>query len=91
MEGRDVFLVQHVHVLEDREEDVKTIGIYSTREAAERAVERLKLQPGFRDTPEGFTIDMYRLDQDHWEEGYVTLGDSSGSGTEGLSGPPAEP
>jgi hypothetical protein len=73
MNPREVFLVQHVHVLDDGEEDVKTIGIYSTREAAERAVERLKAQPGFREAPEGFTTDLFWVDQDHWEQGYVTL------------------
>jgi hypothetical protein len=32
----DVFLVHHVHVYDDGEEDVKFIGVYSTRESAER-------------------------------------------------------
>jgi hypothetical protein len=69
----DVFVVEHLHVHDDGEEDAKLIGIYSTRTAAEKAVERLKLKPGFRDTPEGFTIDLYRLDEDHWTEGFVTV------------------
>lgn len=73
MNAREVFLVQHVHLLDEGEEDVKTIGIYSTREAAQQAVERLRCQPGFRDTPEGFTIDLYWVNQDGWEEGYVTV------------------
>jgi len=75
---REVFLVEHLHVLEGGEESIKTIGIYSTREAAQRAVERLRLQPGFRDAPDGFTVDLYWLDQDSWEEGYIT-GKSAGS------------
>jgi hypothetical protein len=70
----EVFLVEHVHVLEDGEESVKTIGIYSSREAAQQAVDRSRLQPGFRDTPEAFTIDPYWLDQDCWQDGYVTVG-----------------
>lgn len=73
MGEREIFLVQHVHTLEDGEEDVKTIGIYSTRETAERAVERLRLRPGFRDTPDGFSIDLFWVDQDCWEDGYVTV------------------
>lgn len=71
----EVFLVEHMHVV-DGEESIKTIGIYSSRAAAEEAVERLRLQPGFRDTPQGFTIDPYWLDQDSWQEGYVTLSGS---------------
>jgi len=69
----DVFVVQHLHEMDDGEENVKMIGVYSTREIAEQAVERLKLQPGFSDIPEGFYIDPYPLDTDHWTDGYVTL------------------
>jgi hypothetical protein len=68
----DVFLLEHVHVFEDGGEDTKTIGIYSTLEAAQCAIERLKGQPGFRDSPGGFNIDSYSLDMDHWEDGYLT-------------------
>ena len=77
-EPREVFLVEHLHVQDDGEEDVKVIGIYSTREAAQEAVGRLRLQPGFRDTPAGFNIDLYLLDQDHWESGYHTVTHRSG-------------
>lgn len=73
MSAREVFLVEHVHILEDEEEDVKIIGIYSTREAAQQAIERVRLKKGFRDAPEGFTIDLYWLDQDHWEDGFATV------------------
>jgi hypothetical protein len=73
MGTREVFLVQHVHILDDGEEDVKTIGVYSTREAAQQAVDRVRLQPGFRDAPDGFSVDLYWLDQDCWEDGFVTL------------------
>jgi len=68
-----VFVVEHLHVFDDGEESAKLIGIYSTKSAAEEAVERLKTKPGFRDAPEGFTVDLYRLDEDHWTEGYVTV------------------
>jgi hypothetical protein len=73
MQANEVFLVEHMHTLEGGEEDVKIIGIYSSKEHAERAVERLRKQAGFRDTPDGFTIDLYRLDQDHWADGFVTV------------------
>jgi hypothetical protein len=68
-----VFVVQHLHIQDDGEEEVKFIGVYSSREAAEKAVDRLKLQPGFRDRPDGFSIDTYTLDQDNWTQGYVTI------------------
>jgi hypothetical protein len=68
-----VFVVQHVHGMEDGTEDVKFIGVYSSRENAESAVTRLIRQPGFSDAPDDFFVDEYRIDQDHWVEGYVTV------------------
>lgn len=48
------------------------LGVYSSKENTERAVERLK-EPGFCDRLQGFSIDPYTLNEDHWTEGYVTL------------------
>jgi hypothetical protein len=69
----DIFVVQHVHEFEDGREDVQFIGVYSTAELAAEAVGRLRGQSGFRDTPQGFHVDRYRLDEDHWREGYKTV------------------
>lgn len=66
------FILQHVHEADDGTEDVKFIGVYSSREAAQAAVKRLCRAPGFVETPEGFSIDEYQLDQDHWAEGYIS-------------------
>jgi hypothetical protein len=69
----NVYVVQHVHVLDEDEEDTKMIGVYETEQLAQAAVERLRLQPGFCDTPDGFHIGRYELNQDHWTEGYITV------------------
>lgn len=68
-----VFVLQHAHSREDGVEDVKFIGVYSSREKAEAAMARLCRLPGFSDAPEAFHVDEYRLDQDHWVEGYVVV------------------
>lgn len=68
-----VFVVQHVHERAPDDEDVKFIGVYSSSAAAEAAVSRLVLQPGFRESPNGFRIDPYELDEDHWTEGFATI------------------
>jgi hypothetical protein len=68
-----VYVLQHVHTLEDEEEDVKLIGVYSSRENAQAAIERLSQVPGFSDALGGFHIDEYQLDKDQWVEGYSTL------------------
>jgi hypothetical protein len=60
------------------------IGVYRSLQAAHSAVERLQIQPGFRDYPQivdyeqdndqqGFHVQEYPLDKDHWCEGYVTV------------------
>jgi hypothetical protein len=79
-----VFLLQHSHALPSGQDDVKIIGIYSTRIKAEQAVARLAKVPGFQDYPQlldpsvdplsdGFFIDEFLLDTDRWREGYVTF------------------
>ena len=68
-----VYVLQHVHPLDDCEEDVKLIGVYSSREHAQAAIRRLSQTPGFSVAPTGFHIDEYQLDKDHWGEGYSTL------------------
>jgi homoserine kinase type II len=67
-----VYVVMHSYELDECDE-TKFIGVYSSRLAADAAVTRLKLQPGFRLRPDDFHVDAYEVDQDHWSEGYVSL------------------
>lgn len=73
MDAMSVFILQHVHVFGEDDEDVKMIGVYSTHELAKAAIERMRLLPGFRGTPDGFSIDCYKVNVDHWTEGYITV------------------
>ena len=52
---------------------VKVVGIYSSRVLAKAAEERTRLLAGFSDEPQGFTIDRYEIDKDHWSRGFVRL------------------
>ena len=58
-----VHVLQHVHSLEDGAEDVKFIGVYSSRDNAQRAITRLSQSPGFFESPDGFCIDEYQMDR----------------------------
>ena len=79
--ARTVFVVQHEHELPSGCDDVKLVGIYSTRARAESAVEHAKTLQGFAAVPEGFHIDEYTIDANHWMEGFVTLeGDQERNG-----------
>jgi len=69
----DVFILWHVHEIQGGDDDEKLIGVYQSEDDAMAAIERLRSQPGFKDTPEGFQIDRYEINKDHWTEGYVTV------------------
>ena len=73
MHQKTVFVLQHVAREDEDDEDVKFIGVYSSRSSAEAAVTRIVVQPGFADFPDGFHIDEYEIDRDHWVEGFVSI------------------
>ncbi|WCT55875.1 hypothetical protein PQ456_22460 [Paenibacillus kyungheensis] len=66
-----VFLLQHSYEV-NGVENPKIIGIYSSREIAESTIIKYKKIPGFRNYPNEFFIDGYELDEDNWEEGFVS-------------------
>ena len=82
-----VYKLDHLHILDSKEaeEDWKFIGIYSSREKAEDAIERLRTQKGFRDFPKlldmsapddesGFCISEITVDKETgWSEGFTTV------------------
>lgn len=68
---KSVYVLQHVHEHRSGNEDVKFIGVYSSRALARSAILRLSAKPGFRDCKEGFHIDSCKLNQDNWIEGFV--------------------
>ena len=69
---KTVFVLQHSYE-RDFCDETKFIGVYATNELAQAALERLKIQPGFRDRQENFCIDEYELDKDHWTEGFSVM------------------
>ncbi len=68
----NVYILQHEHDL-DGATDVKMLGVYETEHDAIEARNRLGTAPGFRDHPDGFSIDAYELGRDHWTDGFVSV------------------
>ncbi len=64
-----VFLAWHTHA-DGLDDNAKLLGVYSTRELAEAAVDRSRSKPGFRLYPRGFEIVGYDVDRDEWTEGF---------------------
>ena len=70
---KSVFVVEHSYESSiSGQAEIKLIGVYSSKEQAEKAIEKSSGQPGFKDLLEYFNIDEYVIDQDHWTEGFLT-------------------
>jgi hypothetical protein len=54
-------------------DDVKILGVYTSEAAAEAQIAEAQFLPGFRDERQCFQITPYRLDHDHWAEGFVVV------------------
>ena len=72
MRSEGGFILWHSHPIGADEADEKLIGVYATDDDARSALNRIKVQPGFRDHLEGFEISRYEIGKDHWVEGYIT-------------------
>ena len=66
-----VYLMWHVREI-GNDETAKLIGVYRSEDNAHAAAARLRDQPGFRHFPDGFLVEQYELNKDHWTEGFVT-------------------
>lgn len=67
-----VYLLEHT--TEERtiydDGDTKIIGVFSTKEEAEKAIQNLSDKPGFKDYIDGFNIDCYLLNEINWTSGF---------------------
>ena len=71
-----VYLLWHLHETEFGDDDNKFIGAYSTEANAQAAIEQLKDQPGFKDSPEEFKIYPCTLNDTSWREGFITIAEA---------------
>lgn len=66
-----VYLLWHMRE-PGNNETAKLIGVSRSEDDAHAATARLRDQSGFRHFPDGFHIDRYEINKDHWTEGFVT-------------------
>jgi hypothetical protein len=70
--------VFHEYEDENGDEQTKFIGIYTTKETVEAAVDSLRKMPGFADYPRGFSIEFHVFDRTGWIEGFVHTASGGG-------------
>lgn len=70
-----VYRLSHeVYITEEPDKDEETlIGLYSTQEKAEKALERYKKLERFAAYPDGFGIHQCKLNRDGWTSGYAPV------------------
>ena len=67
-----VYIVEHSYILDGCEE-IKHIGVFTTKKKAKKAVKKLKKQKGFKKHKKGFTIGPCKLNQIYWDGGFFTV------------------
>ena len=64
-----VYLLEHIRKIDEYNE-LKTLGVYSSKEKAEEVILDYKKLPGFKDFLDGFCITEYEIDKKYWTEGF---------------------
>jgi hypothetical protein len=72
-DGTSVWLAWHESE-SDGCKELKLIGVFSTRDGAEAAIDARRSKPGFADHPDGFEVASHVIDRDTaWLDGFVTV------------------
>ena len=58
---------------DEGQDDFKSIGVYSSSEAAQEGIDRACKLAGFKEEPDCFIKDTYTLDDDCWTDGFVSI------------------
>ncbi|MGB3777059.1 MAG: hypothetical protein WA960_01770 [Tunicatimonas sp.] len=66
---KTVYIVHHLYEFEGCDE-TKLIGVYTSKDKAQAAIDRLKTKKGFSDKPHDFHLNEFELDQDIWKGGF---------------------
>ena len=70
-----VYVLQHSYDYGENfgYQETKFLGVFSTEQEAQKAVEYYKTLDGFKGYPDDFYIDEIEVDKKHWTEGFITV------------------
>jgi len=66
-----VYIVEHSYEFKGYEE-IKSIGVFSTKKKAKKVIKKLKKQKGFKKYKKGFSIGPCLVNQIYWDGGFFT-------------------
>ena len=67
-----VYVVSHFRADTEPDAALKLVGVFESKQLAEATVERLKREPGFKESPDGFSISPFVLNRSYWDGGFVS-------------------
>jgi hypothetical protein len=70
-DDKTMFVLWHQYERNGQEE-LKLLGIFSSRKLALAAKKRMKTRPGFREHPSGLIVAESFVDRDLWPDGFIT-------------------
>lgn len=73
---KTVYILEHIYEFEEKDE-IKFIGVFSSKENATKAINKLIKINGFKDYPiDCFQISENLVDKINWEEGFIKWEDA---------------
>jgi hypothetical protein len=67
---KSIYLLSHDYETPTSLDNGILLGIYHSEADARKSKEELATQPGFDQFPNGFHIDRYQINEDHWTDGF---------------------
>lgn len=68
-----IYILEHVIPKLDGEDEMKMLGVYSSRQKARDAVKKYKRLPGFKRYPRNFCVSRSEINKMEWAEGFVSM------------------
>lgn len=70
---QEVYVLQHSYALQNGCDETKLLGVFSSEEKAQEAIEMYRTLPGFCEHPQDFHLDKYLMNERYWTEGFFTI------------------
>jgi len=73
MKNLKIFLLHYVYEFEDGHEDVKLLGVFSSKKKAQAALSDVIKIPELKKMKKNFIIDVDKINWLGWTEGFITI------------------